>query len=597
VGRQAAAVIGRVLRRGSNLRGVLSYLFSTRNGHQDPHLVAGWQHPAGLEPPLRADGKRSFSRLAGLMELPVKLTRELGRGKVADKFVYHLAVRCAPGDPRLGDGAWSAICAEIMHRTGLSVRGREDRGVPWVAVRHAGDHVHIVAVLATQDNRPAWPRNDYYRLAEALRDIEKEYGLQVLVKADRTAARALTRTEMERSARSGTAPDRHVLYRAVRAAAGAARTEDQFLAALRAGGVQVRLRPSARDPGQYTGYSVALDHGPDARLTWFGGGRLAPDLTLPKLRARWAGPPLTGRGMTGPAARTVLAREALRAARAARSEPEFFALLARAGLTARPRPAPGRPDRAAGWSVTLPGLTDRAGQPVWFGGGTLDQALELGRMRARWRAGQAGAGPGPDYFTGAARSEVYQHAARAAGRAADELRAGRPGRADVAWAAADVLTAAAAATGSPELARAAEDLTRAARAAWGRVPAPSPVGSMLRTAAYLIASCHPTSRPQPARAFRDLLLAIASLARTLAELRAVRDRLQQAAAAAASADRLAAAAAQIEHAGTAPAPAARPAPGLASDSFPAPPRPAPPGPAARPAPRPRPPGPGRGLSR
>jgi hypothetical protein len=105
-------------------------------------------------------------------------------------------------------------------------------------------------------------------------------------------------------------------------------SEEEFLAALQGRGVLVRLRHSAVRPGEATGYAVALDHGPGGgRLVWFSGGKLAADLTLPKLRRRWAGPRLTGRGMGDPPARTVLAREALRAARAARSEPEFFALL------------------------------------------------------------------------------------------------------------------------------------------------------------------------------------------------------------------------------------------------------------------------------
>src|SRR5260370_18463818 len=66
------------------------------------------------------------------------------------------------------------------------------------------------------------------------------------------------------------------------------------------------------------------------------------------------GPRLTGRGMGDPPARTVLAREALRAARAARSEPEFFALLERAGLLARLRTAPGPAGRPAGWPPPPP---------------------------------------------------------------------------------------------------------------------------------------------------------------------------------------------------------------------------------------------------
>ncbi|MGA2831256.1 MAG: hypothetical protein ABSF03_34690, partial [Streptosporangiaceae bacterium] len=399
---------------------------------------------------------------------------------------------------------------------------------------------------------PVWPRNDFYRIGEALRGIEREYGLRVLDRADRTAPKVLTRAEMEQSGRSGREPDRAVLYRHVRAAAAAARSEPEFFAAVEARGVLVHLRYSAVRPGEVTGYAVAVDHGPDRRPVWFSGGKLAADLTLPKLRRRWAGPRLTGRGMGDPPTRTVLAREALQAGRAARSEPEFFALLERAGLLARLRAAPGQagPGRPAGWSVTLPGLTDRAGRPVWFTGGTLDPVLRLDELRARWRAGQPGAGPGPGLFTGAARSQIYEHAARAAAAAARELAGGRAGRADVARAAADLLTAAAGATGNPELARAAEAFTRAARAAWGRTPTPSPDGSMLRTAAYLIASSRRTR--QPHRAVRVMLTALAGLARTLAGLRASQGRRLQAAAAAAAATRLTDVAATIDYGQTIP---------------------------------------------
>ena len=50
-----AAMIGRVLPRGENVRGVLHYLYGKgkQNQHVNPHLVAGWIHPAGLEPPPR----------------------------------------------------------------------------------------------------------------------------------------------------------------------------------------------------------------------------------------------------------------------------------------------------------------------------------------------------------------------------------------------------------------------------------------------------------------------------------------------------------------------------------------------------------------
>ena len=53
----------------------------------------------------------------------------------------------------------------------------------------------------------------------------------------------------------------------------------------------VRARYSTRNPGQVTGYAVALagDTAHAGGPVWFGGGKLAADLTLPKLRARWDG--------------------------------------------------------------------------------------------------------------------------------------------------------------------------------------------------------------------------------------------------------------------------------------------------------------------
>jgi hypothetical protein len=54
--------------------------------------------------------------------------------------------------------------------------------------------------------------------------------------------------------------------------------------------VLVRQRFSARDSGQVTGYAVALpgDTTANGLPVWFGGGKLAADLTLPRLRRRWA---------------------------------------------------------------------------------------------------------------------------------------------------------------------------------------------------------------------------------------------------------------------------------------------------------------------
>lgn len=61
------------------------------------------------------------------------------------------------------------------HRAGP---GGDEDAVRWIAVRHADDHVHIVATLARTDGvRPeVW--NDGYRIRDACRAMEKRFGLR-----------------------------------------------------------------------------------------------------------------------------------------------------------------------------------------------------------------------------------------------------------------------------------------------------------------------------------------------------------------------------------------------------------------------------------
>ena len=259
---------------------------------------------------------------------------------------------------------------------------------------------------------------------------------------------------------------------------------------------------------------------------------------------------------------------------------------------------PARPGRVAGYAVSLPGLTHRRdGHQVWYGGATLAGELTLPAMRRRWQAGRPGAAPRPATFAGPETGDIFGYAAGVAAAAARQLRAA-PGPvqgADIAWAAADVLATAAEVTGSPDLAQAADRFSRAARASWGRIPAPTPAGAGLRTAAYLLAACTPGGH-QAATARLALITALAELAQAVAGLRTAQRRLLQATAARAAAGHLAAAATR-----PAPAPAARAAVQLAGVDTPGPPvtvRPASPGrPGRVPRPRFRGPAPGPGRPR
>jgi hypothetical protein len=111
-----------------------------------------------------------------------------------------------------------------VDRTGLAPTG-DDLGVRWVAVRHAGDHIHIVATLARQDGTRPRTWNGFYRVREACQQAEEQLGLRATAPADRTAVRRATRAETEQSVRRGWAePPRATLRREVATAAGRGRS-------------------------------------------------------------------------------------------------------------------------------------------------------------------------------------------------------------------------------------------------------------------------------------------------------------------------------------------------------------------------------------
>ena len=120
-------MIGNISTPGYAAGALVYYLFGAgrREEHTDPHLVAGWRHPAELEPPLRPDGSRDFRQLLGLLAQPHAAMGEFTMARP----VWHCSLRAAPQDKLLSDEEWAQIAGDVMHRTGLSRRGAEDEGV------------------------------------------------------------------------------------------------------------------------------------------------------------------------------------------------------------------------------------------------------------------------------------------------------------------------------------------------------------------------------------------------------------------------------------------------------------------------------------
>jgi hypothetical protein len=224
--------------------------------HVDPRVIGSWRHPIDVEPPVTAAGKRDFRPLTALLEQPLAIRDASRRPRQA---VWHCVLRAAPDDRNLTDDQWREIVRELMHRLGLSERGKEGEGVRWVVVAHGDNHVHVVAVMARQDGRRAHVDREYIRVGRAVRWAERTYKLHVTGHTDGTADKRPTRDEQEKARRAGRRqPPRVTLRRKVQAAAAAAGTEGDFFAGLEARGVQVRLRNSTVNPGEVTGYAVGL---------------------------------------------------------------------------------------------------------------------------------------------------------------------------------------------------------------------------------------------------------------------------------------------------------------------------------------------------
>ncbi|MGY4986502.1 relaxase/mobilization nuclease domain-containing protein [Streptomyces nigrescens] len=268
---------------GSRTYGLLNYLYGPgrREEHTDPHLVAAWMPELAPDP--GRDPAATLKQLTDRLDLPVLA---LPKHRRPARHVWHCPVRTAPGDRHLTDAEWAEVARRIVHATGIAEHG-DDKACRWIAVRHADDHIHIVATLKREDGRSPRRHEDGIRAQAECRKIEKEWGLQILNEGDRTAAQRPTSAERSKAERVGrTETPRETLRERVRQALAGAASEEEFFRRLAEAGLRVekRLAPS----GDTFGYKVALpgDRNRHGEPIWFPGSKLAPDLSLPKIRQR-----------------------------------------------------------------------------------------------------------------------------------------------------------------------------------------------------------------------------------------------------------------------------------------------------------------------
>ncbi|MFF0506853.1 mobilization protein [Streptomyces fimicarius] len=270
---------------GSNTRGLLAYLYGPgrHDEHLDPHIVAGFAMLGMPDPGRNPDA--TLTQLAHHLDEPVHL-RNSEFGKKITDHVWHCPVRAAPEDRHLSDTEWADIAQRIVEAAGIAPPG-DDLGCRWIAVRHADDHIHILATTVREDGRRPKLHGSGIRVGDACRQIETDYGLRQLKKGDRTAGKRPTQAEMHKAQRLGwdqTSGD--WLQDRIRAAIPHAGNAEELLAYLEADGIAIK--PRRAPSGDLLGYAAGRpgDLNKDGKQIFHAGGTIAPDLTLPKLRAR-----------------------------------------------------------------------------------------------------------------------------------------------------------------------------------------------------------------------------------------------------------------------------------------------------------------------
>lgn len=300
--------------RGGQIGGLLVYLAGAgrSNEHTEPHLIAGDPAIMAMHGDSVLDRNTALAVAASLdaprRAFEVEVLRSVraadpDTGLVVDRKVagdvWHCSLSLRAEEGQLSDETWGAIAQEFIDRMGFTETiGKAD--CRWVAVRHGlstngNDHVHLAVSLVREDGTKATTHNDFRRAQDTCQELELVYGLEVLEsRGIGLGERGVKPAERERATRTHQVEvAAHRLERTVRAAGTAAVDEGEFVRRLRRGGILIRPRFAAGRDDVIAGYSVAIRPPAGENPVWYGGGRLARDLTLPRLREGWPDRPET----------------------------------------------------------------------------------------------------------------------------------------------------------------------------------------------------------------------------------------------------------------------------------------------------------------
>jgi hypothetical protein len=281
-------MIGKIT-TGSSGRRLVRYLFGPgkSNEHTDQRVITSGLVLGGVA---LAGGNLSHAQIADL-GAGLDEAHEIFGTDPKDGHILHLSLSLPPRDRHLSDDQWGEIATVAM--TSLGVESDGVQPAAWVAVGHGtsangNQHVHIAATLVRIDGSRVNTWLSKKVLSGVCAEIETTYDLTVVDGRAGRGMPGLSRAELERTAREQRAePPRTSLARMVREASVVSNGETEFVRTLRGTGVLVRPRFETEGQDAVVGYSVAMKTEDGATPIWFGGGKLAKDLTLPSLRQFW----------------------------------------------------------------------------------------------------------------------------------------------------------------------------------------------------------------------------------------------------------------------------------------------------------------------
>lgn len=272
---------------GSDPSGLIRYFADTQshrrgqamNLHIDPRIVTGSLGYTG------ALDKDTVQTAIDDLRAPALMFPEKTR---SGNHIWQVSLVLAPGEGPLEDETWKNISTDFMREMHLDVKGPSR--TRWVSVNHGlnnagSDHVHLAVNLICENGHRVDDWKDWPRAKDVAGYLEEKYGLRPAPgRGTGLGGRSFSKSDHTISVEQGRPETRRVeLERRVRAAATGVLTEEQFVQNLRSDGIGYRKHREGN------GYAVNLPETTTKGGTehWWAGGKLARDLSLPRLRLYW----------------------------------------------------------------------------------------------------------------------------------------------------------------------------------------------------------------------------------------------------------------------------------------------------------------------